>query len=173
MTAYNAVNGTSMTEHRHLVNEILRGEWGFDGFNVSDWMAARSTVGDIKGGLDAAMPGPLTVYGPALVEAVRSGEVDESEVDGAVRNVLRLAARVGALEGAEPVVGEPPAEVDGGALAREIAHRAFVLLRNSGVLPLSSTRGSPSSGPPRATPASSVAAPPPSSRPGSSRRSTV
>ncbi|MCX5533765.1 glycoside hydrolase family 3 C-terminal domain-containing protein [Streptomyces sp. NBC_00006] len=138
MTAYNAVNGTSMTEHRHLVNEILRGEWGFDGFNVSDWMAARSTVGDIKGGLDAAMPGPLTVYGPALVEAVRSGEVDESEVDGAVRNVLRLAARVGALEGAEPVVGEPPAEVDGEALAREIAHRAFVLLRNSGVLPLSS-----------------------------------
>ncbi|WP_328633571.1 beta-glucosidase family protein [Streptomyces sp. NBC_00356] len=138
MTAYNAVNGTSMTEHRYLVNEILRGEWGFDGFNVSDWMAARSTVGDIKGGLDAAMPGPLTVYGPALVEAVRSGEVDESEVDGAVRNVLRLAARVGALEGAEPVVAEPPAEVDGEALAREIAHRAFVLVRNSGALPLSS-----------------------------------
>ncbi|MGD6745685.1 beta-glucosidase family protein [Streptomyces sp. BH106] len=138
MTAYNSVNGTSMTEHRYLVNEILRGEWGFDGFNVSDWMAARSTVGDIKGGLDAAMPGPLTVYGPALVAAVRSGEVDESEVDGAVRNVLRLAARVGALEGVEPVVGEPPAGIDGEALAREIAHRSFVLVRNSGVLPLSS-----------------------------------
>ncbi|MER5438590.1 glycoside hydrolase family 3 C-terminal domain-containing protein [Streptomyces sp. NPDC002790] len=138
MTAYNSVNGTSMTEHRYLVNEILRDEWGFDGFNVSDWMAARSTVGDIKGGLDVAMPGPLTVYGPALVEAVRSGEVDESEVDGAVRNVLRLAARVGALEGAEPAVTDLPAEVDGEALAREIAHRAFVLVRNSGVLPLRS-----------------------------------
>ncbi|MFF3493822.1 beta-glucosidase [Streptomyces sp. NPDC002795] len=138
MTAYNAVNGTTMTEHGHLVNDILRGEWGFDGFNVSDWMAARSTVGDIKGGLDVAMPGPLTVYGPALVAAVRSGEVDESEVDGAVRNVLRLAARVGALEGAEPVVSPSglPAEVDGEALARELAHRAFVLVRNSGVLPL-------------------------------------
>ncbi|MFZ3594378.1 beta-glucosidase family protein [Streptomyces sp. BH104] len=136
MTAYNSVNGTSMTEHRYLVNEILRGEWGFDGFNVSDWMAARSTVGDLKGGLDVAMPGPQTVYGPALAEAVRSGEADESEVDAAVRNVLRLAARVGALEGAEPAVTELPAEVDGEALARELAHRAFVLVRNSGVLPL-------------------------------------
>ncbi|MHB9753962.1 beta-glucosidase family protein [Streptomyces sp. BYX5S] len=138
MTAYNSVNGTSMTEHRHLVNEILRDEWGFDGFNVSDWMAARSTVGDIKGGLDVAMPGPQTVYGAALAAAVRSGEVDESEVDGAVRNVLRLAARVGALEGAEPAVTDLPDRIDGEALAREIAHRSFVLVRNSGVLPLRS-----------------------------------
>lgn len=63
MTAYNQVNGSTMTEHRYLVNEVLRGEWGFDGFNVSDWMAARSTVGDIEGGLDVAMPGPRTVSG--------------------------------------------------------------------------------------------------------------
>ncbi|MEV5610489.1 glycoside hydrolase family 3 C-terminal domain-containing protein [Streptomyces sp. NPDC052225] len=138
MTAYNSVNGTTMTEHRYLVNEVLRGEWGFDGFNVSDWMAARSTTGDIKGGLDVAMPGPQTVYGPALAEAVRAGDVDESEVDDAVHNVLRLAARVGILEGAEPVVTEVPAEIDGEALAREIARRAFVLVRNSGVLPLRS-----------------------------------
>ncbi|MZD05675.1 glycosyl hydrolase [Streptomyces sp. SID5785] len=136
MTAYNTVNGTTMTEHRHLVNEVLRGEWGFDGFNVSDWMAARSTTGDITGGLDVAMPGPRTVYGPPLAAAVRAGEVEESEVDAAVRNVLRLAARVGALDGAEPVVTAPPAPVDGAALAREIARRAFVLVRNSGVLPL-------------------------------------
>ncbi|MEV3861336.1 glycoside hydrolase family 3 C-terminal domain-containing protein [Streptomyces sp. NPDC050095] len=136
MTAYNQVNGVTMTEHRYLVNEVLRGEWGFDGFNVSDWMAARSTVGDIKGGLDVAMPGPQTVYGPALAAAVRAGEVEESEVDDAVRNVLRLAARVGILEGAEPVVTEVPGEIDGESLAREIARRAFVLVRNSGVLPL-------------------------------------
>ncbi|MBO1333054.1 glycoside hydrolase family 3 protein [Streptomyces sp. VRA16 Mangrove soil] len=136
MTAYNQVNGVTMTEHRHLVNEVLRGEWGFDGFNVSDWMAARSTTGDIKGGLDVAMPGPQTVYGPALAAAVRAGEVEESEVDDAVRNVLRLAARVGILDGAEPVVTTAPAEIDGEALAREIARRAFVLVRNNGVLPL-------------------------------------
>ncbi|MCX5378498.1 beta-glucosidase [Streptomyces sp. NBC_00091] len=142
MTAYNRVNGTTMTEHRYLVNEVLRGEWGFDGYNVSDWMAARSTTGDVLGGLDVAMPGPQTVYGPALAEAVRAGEVPEHAVDGAVRNVLRLAARVGLLEGAPAVVAEPPAPVDGQALARELAARGFVLVRNdAGALPLDAAPG--------------------------------
>ncbi|MFJ6422104.1 glycoside hydrolase family 3 protein [Streptomyces hydrogenans] len=137
MTAYNQVNGVTMTEHHHLVNEVLRGEWGFDGYNVSDWMAARSTTGDITGGLDVAMPGPDTVYGEHLAAAVRAGEVEESAVDAAVRNVLRLAARVGALEGAPAAVTEHPAAIDGDALAREIARRAFVLVRNeNGALPL-------------------------------------
>ncbi|AJF65040.1 beta-glucosidase family protein [Streptomyces vietnamensis] len=137
MTAYNQVNGVTMTEHHQLVNEVLRGEWGFDGYNVSDWMAARDTTADITGGLDVAMPGPDTVYGPALAAAVRAGEVEESAVDTAVRNVLRLAARVGALEGAPPVVTEHPAAIDGDALAREIARRGFVLVRNeNGALPL-------------------------------------
>ncbi|MER5882399.1 glycoside hydrolase family 3 C-terminal domain-containing protein [Streptomyces sp. NPDC001941] len=137
MTAYNQVNGTTMTEHRYLVNEVLRGEWGFDGMNVSDWMAARSTVGDIEGGMDVAMPGPTTVYGEALAAAVRSGEVDEALVDDAVRNVLRLAARVGILEGAPAVVSDPPSGIDGDALAREVARRGFVLVRNEGgALPL-------------------------------------
>ncbi|MFF5634705.1 beta-glucosidase [Streptomyces sp. NPDC012825] len=130
MTAYNQVNGVTMTEHHELVNGVLRGEWGFDGFNVSDWTAARSTAGALRGGLDVAMPGPATVYGEALAAAVRAGEVAESSVDTAVRNVLRLAARVGALEGAPPAVTEPPAPIDGDALAREIAHRGFVLVRN-------------------------------------------
>ncbi|MFI8446550.1 beta-glucosidase [Streptomyces erythrochromogenes] len=142
MTAYNQVNGTTMTEHRYLVNEVLRGEWGFDGCNVSDWMAARSTAGDILGGMDVAMPGPTTVYGPALAEAVRAGEVPESAVDDAVRNVLRLAARVGALEGAPAAVETAPAPVDGQALARELAARGSVLVRNEGgALPLDASAG--------------------------------
>ncbi|MFD6497155.1 glycoside hydrolase family 3 protein [Streptomyces sp. NPDC060188] len=140
MTAYNQVNGTTMTEHRYLVNEVLRGEWGFDGFNVSDWMAGRATKAAIEGGLDVAMPGPRTVYGAPLAAAVRAGEVEEATVDTAVRNVLRLAARVGILQSAEPVVTEPPATVDGEALAREIARRAFVLVRNEGALPLAEGR---------------------------------
>ncbi|MCQ8186975.1 beta-glucosidase H [Streptomyces rugosispiralis] len=130
MTAYNAVNGTTMTEHRRLVNEVLRAEWGFDGFNVSDWTAARSTKDAVEGGLDVAMPGPTTVYGDALAQAVRDGRVEETTVDDAVRNVLRLAARVGILEGANPVVTDLPDLIDGEDLAREIAHRSFVLVRN-------------------------------------------
>ncbi|MFI6167664.1 glycoside hydrolase family 3 protein [Nocardia sp. NPDC051052] len=145
MAAYNQVNGTTMTEHGELLNGTLRGEWGFDGIVVSDWMAARSTVAAITAGLDVAMPGPRGVYGDALVAAVRNGEVDESVVDAAVRNVLRLAARVGLLDGAEPAVDTPPAELDGVALAREIASRAFVLVRNETVgqrpvLPLDKAR---------------------------------
>ncbi|MFF1834286.1 glycoside hydrolase family 3 protein [Streptomyces sp. NPDC058231] len=132
MAAYNQVNGSTMTEHRHLQNAVLRGEWGFDGFIVSDWLAARSTAAAITGGLDVAMPGPKTVYGKVLADAVRAGEVDESVVDGAVRNVLRLAARVGVLDGAPPVVdpADRPTGIDGDALAREVARRSFVLVRN-------------------------------------------
>ncbi|MEU1342243.1 glycoside hydrolase family 3 C-terminal domain-containing protein [Streptomyces sp. NPDC005827] len=136
MTAYNSVNGTTMSEHHYLVNEVLRGEWGFDGFNVSDWTAARSTVDAINGGLDVAMPGPRTVYGEALSQAVRDGTIAEATVDEAVRNVLRLAVRVGALEGAEPAVTELPETVDGVELAREIARRSFVLVKNDDTLPL-------------------------------------
>ncbi|NEB70566.1 glycosyl hydrolase [Streptomyces fulvissimus] len=132
MAAYNQVNGSTMTEHRYLQNAVLRGEWGFDGFIVSDWLAARTTVGAITGGLDAAMPGPRTVYGEALADAVRAGEVDEKIVDLAVRNILLLAARTGVLESAPPAVPAAalPATVDGDALAREIARRSFVLVRN-------------------------------------------
>ncbi|RNG38439.1 glycoside hydrolase family 3 protein, partial [Streptomyces botrytidirepellens] len=102
MAAYNGVNGATMTEHRALQRGVLRGEWGFDGFIVSDWTAARDTAGALAGGLDVAMPGPQTVYGEALAAAVRDGLVAESDVDDAVRRVLTLAARVGALDGAEP-----------------------------------------------------------------------
>ncbi|WP_333770750.1 beta-glucosidase family protein [Streptomyces sp. IBSBF 2435] len=133
MAAYNAVNGVAMTEHADLIGGVLRGEWGFDGVVVSDWLAARSTVGAIRGGLDLAMPGPHTVYGEALAAAVRAGEVEEELVEAAARRVLRLAARVGLLAGAPAAVApaDRPAAVDGDALAREIAGRGCVLLRNA------------------------------------------
>ncbi|WP_306303405.1 glycoside hydrolase family 3 protein [Microtetraspora niveoalba] len=133
MAAYNSVNGPTMTEHDELLNGVLRGEWGFDGVVVSDWTAARHTVRAALGGLDIAMPGPATVYGPALAAAVRAGELDEEVVDEHARRVLTLARRVGALEGAGPADPVPP--VDGEALAREVAAASFTLLRNDGVLP--------------------------------------
>ncbi|MRH86642.1 glycosyl hydrolase [Nocardia sp. SYP-A9097] len=139
MAAYNGVNGTTMTQHGELQNDILRGEWGFDGAIVSDWLAARDTAGAATGGLDIAMPGPFAVFGQALADAVRAGTVPEDTVAEMARNVLRLAARVGALAGAEPAVAaaDLPPVIDGEALAREIAQRSIVLLRNeNNVLPL-------------------------------------
>ncbi|GGU94569.1 beta-glucosidase [Actinomadura cremea] len=134
MASYNSVNGTTMSENDLLINGVLRGEWGFDGFVVSDWFGARDTVGAARGGLDVAMPGPATVYGPALAQAVRDGHVAEDVVDAHVRRVIDLARRTGATSGARP--SEPREEIDGVALAREIAARSFTLLSNDGILPL-------------------------------------
>ncbi|MBE2999433.1 glycoside hydrolase family 3 C-terminal domain-containing protein [Nocardiopsis sp. HNM0947] len=142
MSAYNRVNGTTMTEHTDL-NAVLREEWGFDGFIVSDWTAARDTVADALAGLDVAMPGPNTVYGHHLIDAVRDGRVPEEAVDALARRVLLLASRVGLLEGTPPAVphADRPAPLDGRAVARETASRSFVLLRNNDrALPIDTAR---------------------------------
>jgi beta-glucosidase len=142
MAAYNQVGGHRMSEHDQLNNRVLREEWGFDGALVSDWTGARDTVGSVLGGLDIAMPGPATVYGEHLVAAVHDGRVPEPAVDELARRVLRLAARVGLLAGAPAAVPVTPAEIDGEALAREVAARSFTLVRNDGVLPLDPAPGS-------------------------------
>ena len=95
MAAYNSVNGHTMTESP-MLNDILKGEWGFDGLVVSDWRAAR-TIAAAQVGLDLVMPGPSGPWGPALVGAVRQGLVSEAAIDDKVLRLLRLAARVGAL----------------------------------------------------------------------------
>jgi len=139
MSAYNAVNGVSMTEHAALQRGVLKGEWGFDGVIVSDWLAARATAGTAKGGLDIAMPAAGNPWGARLVAAVRAGEVPIEVIDEHVRRVLRLAARVGALAGAPETVPPErrPAPINGAGIAREVAARSFVLAVNrDDMLPL-------------------------------------
>ena len=97
MSAYNGVNGSPMASNEEIQQRILKDEWGFDGVVVSDWRAARSTVGAALGGLDIAMPALDNPWGAALVAAVRAGEVPESLIDDKCRRVLLLASRVGAL----------------------------------------------------------------------------
>jgi len=139
MSAYNGVNGISMTTNAALQRGVLKDEWGFDGAIVSDWLAARDTVGAANGGLDIAMPAMASPWGDRLVAAVRAGQVPAEVLDEQVRRVLRLAARVGALAGAPESVppGQRPGVIDGVRLAREVAARSFVLAANpGGVLPL-------------------------------------
>jgi beta-glucosidase len=139
MAAYNAVNGHTMTESP-LLAAPLKDEWGFDGVVMSDWTATRSTEAAARAALDLAMPGPRSPWGDALVEAVRDGRVPEAAIDDKVRRILRLAARVGALEGVAPAVAEPPPPPgadDTAALLREASAAGTVLVRNeSGLLPL-------------------------------------
>ncbi len=139
MSAYNAVNGVSMTDNAQLQRGVLKDEWEFDGAIVSDWRAATDTTATANGGLDIAMPAFGSPWGGKLVAAVRRGEVAVEVIDEQVRRVLLLAARVGALAGAPesvPPASRPPA-IDGEEMAREIARRSFVLAANpGGILPL-------------------------------------
>src|SRR5579859_5060483 len=93
MAAYNDVNGTAATEHDHVINHIVKGEWGFTGLVMSDWFATKTTAPAANGGLDLVMPGPAGPWGEALVAAVQSGEVNEATVDEHLRRLLRLASR--------------------------------------------------------------------------------
>lgn len=135
MTAYNKVNGHYMSENAHLNNDILRGEWGFNGFTVSDWGGTHSTMGAALGGLDVQMTGS-TYLGPALADSVRTGAVPESVVDDKVREILRVRFAVEAI---------PPEQANQGKtslpeqqrIAYEVATKSIVLLKNEGgILPV-------------------------------------
>ncbi|WP_158849549.1 beta-glucosidase [Saccharothrix deserti] len=140
MAAYNAVNGFTMTESP-LLHQVLQAEWGFDGVTMSDWFATRSTVAAANAGLDLVMPGPQGPWGEALVAAVHNGLIAEATVDEKVLRLLRLAARVGALDGLPPA--PQPATYDDAAIAAQLRHAAaagFVLAGNrDGALPLART----------------------------------
>src|SRR3954454_6008398 len=97
MAAYNDVNGVAATEQNHVINEIVKGEWGWDGLVMSDWFATKTAGPAANGGLDLVMPGPEGPWGEALGAAVRSGEVDEAVIEDHLRRLLLLAERTGAL----------------------------------------------------------------------------
>ncbi|MGY4544004.1 beta-glucosidase-like glycosyl hydrolase [Arthrobacter sp. UYNi723] len=97
MAAYNDINGVTATEQDHVQNQIIKGEWGWDGLIISDWFATKRTVESANGGLDLVMPGPQGPWGERLVSAVQRGDVAESTVDEHLARLLLLAERTGAL----------------------------------------------------------------------------
>ena len=132
MCAYNKVNGTYASEHRWLLTEVLRDEWGFEGLVVSDWGAVDDRVAGVAAGLDLEMPSSRGLNDARIVAAVKAGELDEADVDAAATRVLTLVAKALAAQ-AEPVDLDAAAHH---ALAREVATRTAVLLKNDGALPL-------------------------------------
>jgi beta-glucosidase len=135
MAAYNKVNGTFSTENSYLLTEVLRGQWDFGGWVMSDWSAAHSTAAAITAGLDMEMP-DSTNFGDALKAAVTAGTVREALVDRSVRRILSVMDRFGLLGGALPA--RPVRDAAAGArTAFKIAVQGAVLLRNEhGALPL-------------------------------------
>ncbi len=142
MAAYNKVNGVPMTEHARLLRDVLKDEWGFDGVVTSDWHAARSTAATALAALDLAMPGPDGPWGGQLTQAVTDGAVTAEVLDDKVVRLLRLASRVGALNGGPAgLPGSDPAGPPDGAAApalvdprllRRAVTSSLVLLRNEG-----------------------------------------
>ena len=139
MAAYNDVNGVAATEQDHVINQVVKGEWGWDGLVMSDWFATKTAGPAANGGLDLVMPGPDGPWGQALVDAVRAGQVPESVVDEHLRRLLRLAERVGVLgvERAYPAdLPAPDSSVRKEQLTRLAAQGMTVLTNRSAVLPL-------------------------------------
>lgn len=139
MAAYNDVNGVASTEQQHVINEIVKGGWGWRGLIMSDWFATRTTAESANGGLDLIMPGPGGPWGDALVEAVKRGDVDESVIDDHLNRLLLLAERVGALgtERAYPDdLPNPDSAVRKEQLTRLAASGMTVLRNERATLPL-------------------------------------
>ncbi|MGI6879734.1 glycoside hydrolase family 3 C-terminal domain-containing protein [Microbacterium sp. gxy059] len=133
MSSYNLVNGTYAHENPHLLTDILRDEWGFDGAVVSDWGGGNDPVAAVRAGGDLEMPSPGFDSVRQIVRAVESGQLDESDLDRRVAAVLGLVQRVSK----RPAVAEQPDAEAHHALARRAAAESAVLLRNDGLLPLS------------------------------------
>jgi beta-glucosidase len=131
MCSYNKLNGTYAAENHRLLTEILREEWGFEGLVVSDWGAVHDRVGALEAGLDLEMPGPREWRVKAVIDAVRSGKLDEAVLDEAVRRILKIVFRAAETKkgGSFDIVGHH-------ALARRVAGEGMVLLKNDGILPL-------------------------------------
>lgn len=137
MAAYNKVNGAFASEHRRLLTDILKGEWGYEGVVVSDWGAVHSTAPAANAGLDLEMPGPARHFGERLLAAVRAGAVSAAQIDDHARRIVRLILRCGLLDGA-PARGGELRSPRHRAIARRAAGEGMVLLKNeAGLLPLS------------------------------------
>jgi beta-glucosidase len=138
MCAYNRVNGDYSCENKHLLTDVLKKDWKFPGFVLSDWQGTHSTVKASAAGLDHEEPGEI-FYGDAFKKAVESGKVPAAELDDHVRRILRSMFACG-------VVDDPPQKsvvdvVGGLETAQKIAEQSIVLLRNENAqLPLDAAR---------------------------------
>ena len=139
MSSYNKVAGEHAAHNRRLLTDILRDEWGFDGFVVSDWYGVHRAAPAANAGLSLEMPGPVRIYGAKLVAAVERGEVEVAQVDRLVRDLLLLANRTRADERSADVTERSVDDPAERALTRRAAIAGTVLLRNEPIVTSTST----------------------------------
>ncbi|MGB4458430.1 MAG: glycoside hydrolase family 3 C-terminal domain-containing protein, partial [Defluviitoga tunisiensis] len=133
MCSYNRVNGILASENKYLLTEILKEEWGFEGFVVSDWGAVDERVEGIKAGLDLEMPSSYGIGDQKIIEAVKIGKLDEKELDQTVERLLKIIFK--AVDNRKR--GTTYDKQAHHKLARKIAGESMVLLKNQdNILPL-------------------------------------
>lgn len=132
MCSYNLLNGSYTSENEHLLHDILREEWGYEGVVISDWTAVNDRIRGLKAGLDLEMPGPAGYNTNAIIKAVESGNLAEEQLDKSVARILKLVERVTGIEESAPV-----SDMEYHNLARKAAAESIVLLKNeNGILPI-------------------------------------
>jgi beta-glucosidase len=136
MTAYNKVNGIHAADHRWLLDDVLRNEFGFTGLTVSDWFGLHSTIDGLTATLDLEMPGPSIHRGALVKQAFERGEIDETPIRASARRLLELIDWTGADVDGEPgneITLDDP-EID--AVIYDAAIASTTLFSNNGLLPL-------------------------------------
>ncbi len=136
MPAYNKVNGDYCSENEHLLNEILRGEWGFKGMTVSDWGGTHSTMGAMLHGLNVQMTGS-NYLGQPVIDSIATGALTEDLVDEKVRQILRVRFAIEPVP-ADVANTQMTSQPESQRIAREVAEKSIVLLKNEGILPIKS-----------------------------------
>jgi beta-glucosidase len=137
MCSYNRVNGDFACENDYTLNQVLKKDWQFQGFVLSDWGGTHSTAKASHAGLDMEQPGEA-FFGDALKQAVASGDVSQAELDEHVHRILRTIFATGLFD--HPIVRQVPDVAGGAAIAQKIVEKSIVLLKNSNhVLPLTSS----------------------------------
>ena len=133
MSSYNRVNGTYANENRDLLLDTLRGQWGFDGFVMSDWGASNNHVEGVRSGSALEMPAPGLDSAMNLISAVKNGQLSESDIDARVEELLKV------IDATYDMVAKAPKTLDREdyqAMARRCSEESIVLLENDGILPL-------------------------------------
>ncbi|MEI4507353.1 glycoside hydrolase family 3 C-terminal domain-containing protein [Sphingopyxis sp. CCNWLW253] len=145
MTGYNRINGDYAGEHAVLINDILKGDWNYPGWVMSDWGAVHSTEKSVLAGLDqesgieldSVLNGAI-FFTDRLKDAVSEGRVPEVRLDDMVARILGAMIGVGAFDVPVPATPQPSPVAANGAVAQRVAETGSVLLRNEGhILPLS------------------------------------
>ncbi|MGC6431158.1 MAG: beta-glucosidase H [Jejuia sp.] len=138
MTGYNTINGKHSSENKHLIQDILKDEWGFKGIVMTDWSgSAESAVSMIKAGTDLEMPRPKTLTPSNVLKAIEQGEIDENAIDEMVKRILYVTYFTGVMDKNPEIKPEEIATLESIEIAGKVADESFVLLKNeNAILPI-------------------------------------